>query len=269
MNYARKLKAPGFSKELLLPFIIIPAFILVLKLFSFSAAYMMLAPIFVIIASINMLIYRRTNNYGFLVVSISMALATAMAIFVGIYGRGVYNPYLALIVVLLVMTFPIILYMFLTKRTKWRKREILELAAMRVEKTDSGFTDRPFPAGQLSCSEDELDDFVEFLRVNMIALPVYEPNKVNLVINSDYDFIMGLSNSFWNKTWVSIDNEGKVLVHLSKRDYLLFREEYSYDRLCESLGDLMTNFFDLYQKEDEQRIIDLLNDLNLNVITEG
>jgi hypothetical protein len=267
-NY-RKLKAPGFPKEMLLPFIILPAFILVLKIVSFSAAYLTLAPFFVIAALVNLLIYRRTRNYGFLVACISMMLATGMSVFVGIHGKGIYNPYLVLIIVLLVMTFPIILYMVLTKRTKWRKREMLELAAMEVEETGGGFTDRPFPAGQLDCSQEELNGFVDFLRTNMIALPVYESYKVNLVINTDYDFTMGLNHSVWNKTWVSVDEEGQVLVHLSKKDYLMYREEYSYDQLCEALGALVIKFFNLYVKEEEQRIIDLLNDLNLNIVTEG
>jgi len=269
MKTVRKLKPPGFPRELLIPFIVLPAFILVMKLVSFSAAYLMLAPLFVISATFNMLIFRRTNNYGFLVVSICMLLATGMSAFVGIHGKEVYDPYLALIIILLVMTFPIILYMFLTKRTKWRKREMLELAALQLEKTESGFTNRPFPAGQVSCSEDELDGFVEFLRVNMIALPVYESDVVKLVINSDYTFITGLSNHMGDKTWVSIDKDGKVLVHISKRDYLLYKEEYSYDKLCESLGNRLVQFLDWYLREEEQRIIDLLNDLNLHVITEA
>ena len=269
MNYTRKLRPPTFPKEFLLPFIILPAFILVMKLVSFSAAYMTLVPFFAIAAAINFLIFRRTKNLGFFVVTVCMLLATIMSVLVGIYGRGVFNPALVITVVLLVITFPIILYMLFTKKTKWRKREMLELAAFQVDKTHSGFTTRPFPAGTVECSQEELDAFVQFMKVNMIALPVYDYNRVNLVINSDYEFIMGLSLSYKDKTWISIDNEGQVLVHISKKDYLLYRDTYSYDKLCESLGAKMIEFLNLYLKEEEQRIIDMLNDLNLHAITEA
>jgi len=269
MYFTRKLKPAPFPKSLLLPFIILPAFILVLKLISFSAAYIFLIPIFVTIGIMNFLIYRRTSNLGHLVVVICMLLITMMSVHVGMYGKDVHNPYLAIIVVLLVMTFPVILYMVLTKRTKWKKREMLEIAAMKVEKKDSGYTDRPFPAGQISYIDEELDEFIDLLKSNMIALPVYEDNKVNLVISSDFFFILGFSNYFADKTWVSIDVDGHVLVHISRKDYLLYRDNYSYDKICKSLGDTLIKYFEYCQKGEWQRVLDSLNDLNLNVITEG
>lgn len=269
MYYAKKLKRPPYPKELLLPFIILPAFILVMKMISFSAAYLFLMPFFVAVAIVNFLIFRNTNNRGHLVIIISMLLITLMSLYIGIYGKDVHNPYLAIIVVLLVMTFPLIGYLVFNKKIKWRKREMLELAAMKVEKKDSGYTDRPFPAGQIQYNQNELDEFLELLKSNMIALPIYDNNKVNLVINNDFSFILGFNNSFADKTWVSIDDEGNVLVHISKNDYLLYREDYSYDMICKSLGETIIKFFRFYQKGEWQRVIDQLNDLNLNVITEG
>lgn len=269
MYFERKLKPAPFPKELLVPFTVLPAFILVLKMVSFSAAYLFLLPLFVIVAIINFLSYERTKNMGYLLIVVAMSLMTVMSILVVVYGKAAPKPIMAVVVVMMVMTFPFIFYMMLTKRLKWRKREMLELAARNVNETESGYTHRPFPAGQIDYTRNQLDAFTDFLRVKMIAIPIFEDGSFHLVMNTSYGFVLGFNNTFSNKTHVTIDIDGNVLVHICKADYLLYKEDYSFDKICESLGKTIINFFDLYRKGDSQRIIDMLNDMNLNIITEG
>ncbi|MCU4175240.1 hypothetical protein [Carboxylicivirga sp. N1Y90] len=269
MYFERKLKPAPFPKELLVPITVLPGFLLVLKMVGFSAAYLFLLPLFVVVAIINILTYERTKNIGYLLIVVAMSLMTVMSILVVMYGRAAPKPIMAVIIVMLVMTFPFIFYMMFTKRLKWRKREMLELAARHVNEADSGYTDRPFPAGHIDFTRAQLDAFVDFLRVKMIAIPIFENGSFHLVMNTDYGFVLGFNNSFIDKTHVTIDSEGNVLVHICKGDYLLYREDFSYDKICESMGKTIIDFFEFYHKGEYQRIIDILNNMNLNIITEG
>jgi hypothetical protein len=269
MYFERKLKPAPFPKEMLVPLVVLPGFILVLKMISFSAAYLFLLPVFVGVGVINLLTYDRTRNAGYLLITVTMSLMIVLSILVGMYGKDAPKPFMAVVVVMLVMTFPFIFYMMLTRKLKWRKREMLELAAMHVSEVDSGYTDRPFPAGRIDFTRSELDAFVDFLKMKMIAIPIIEHGTINLVMNTDYGFVLGFTNFFHNKTHITIDGEGNLLVHICKGDYLLYKENYSYDKICESLGKTMIDFFEFYKKGESQRIIDILNNMNLNIITEG
>jgi hypothetical protein len=269
MFFARKLKPAPFPKEFLIPIIILPIFFLLIALAGPRLAYLFLIPVFLFVGLINLLTWVRARNSGHLLVMIAMVLITILSIMFVIYGKGAPKPIMILLIILLIGSFPFIWYMTLTRRTKWRKREMLELAAMPVDETESGFTERPFPAGKIDFTRSELDSFIKFMKSRMIALPVFSNEKIVFVMTTDYGFVMGFTTRYDDKTWISVDNEGEVLVHISRGDYMLYRDNFSYDKLCESLGQVFIEFFGFYKKGEGQRIIDRLNDLRLSPITEG
>ena len=65
------------------------------------------------------------------------------------------------------------IYLLITKKAKWRGREIMELAALPVDVGEDAFTGRPRPVGKVETSKKELQTFAEFLKRNLIAMPVY------------------------------------------------------------------------------------------------
>ena len=269
MYFKRKLKPVGFPKELLLPFIMLPPFIILIKIAGPQAAFLYFLPFAIAICLITFLIYQRAGNTGHILVCITYILLSLMAILFVIYGKGVSKPLMGFLIVCLAILMPIIIYMAWTRKMKWRKREMLELAAMSVETSESGFTERPFPAGKIEYIPEVMKGFIVFLRTRLIALPVYEENRTIFVMNDSYKFTMGFSNEYHDKTWVSVDIEGQVLVHLAHKDYMLYREQYNFDKLCENLGKVFVDFYQLYEKGEGMRIMDILNDLRLHPITEG
>jgi hypothetical protein len=147
-----------------------------------------------------------------------------------------------------------------SKRINWRHREILELAAYPVEESGNGFTPRAFPAGGASYTKEEIIEFSKFMIKHVIAYPFIEENRVVLVIPENmFLYMLLLKRSYKKDTYVTFDFEGNVTVTMAKKDYQKYKEEFTFDRLCASLGNVFMEFLELYQKGRGREIIDKLN----------
>jgi hypothetical protein len=67
------------------------------------------------------------------------------------------------------------------------------------------------------------------------------------------------------RSWIAFDFHGNVTVNISKRDYLGYKEEFSFDQLCDGLGKLFIRFMDYYRKGEAERIIYELNEVGLGL----
>ena len=67
----------------------------------------------------------------------------------------------------------------------------------------------------------------------------------------------------WDKSWVAFDYGGTVSAHISKEDYLDFKENLAFDPLCEKLGQQFVEFFEYFRKGEEVRIIDKVNEIKV------
>lgn len=269
MYVIRKLKREKFNKELLIPIIVLLAFFVLLKILGIDFAYLFLAPVLFLAGIYGFLTYRRTSNRGYLLQSIIMGLAVIMSSLVAFYGTDIPKEYIVPVIVLLVMTLPVLIYMSLTKKIKWRLREILELAARPVDEIKNGFSERPYPVGQVQYNGIELDGFSYFMKRNLIAIPVHDRDRVAFVLSQDYRFTLGFDNTYQNKTFILFESDGRVLAHISKRDYLRYRDHLAYDQLCDSLGKLFIEFFDQYRRGESLAILERLDELNFNPITDN
>jgi hypothetical protein len=267
MYQIRKLKPAPFNKEILVGPIALLIFFFLMKTSGPQAAYIALIPFMLLMSMLGLLIYLRTKNAGHIILAGVGAAGVLMALLFGIYGRDVSKPLMGAVILLLVILLPILLYMTFTRKNKWRTREMLELAAFPVKDIESGFTERPMPVGKADFTHGEMEAFTEFMRRNLIGIPVYDEDKIIFVINYNYTFLMGFNNEYKDKTYVSFDPDGNVLAHISLKDYMKYRDRYAFDQLCESMGKLVIEFLDLYKKGEGQRVIDQLNDLQLNPFT--
>jgi hypothetical protein len=159
-------------------------------------------------------------------------------------------------------------YHLLNKKLKWRTREILELALMPVNETNNGFTERPLPAGKVNATETEREAFARFIFKNLIAVPYHDNGSIIFSLTHSYWKQLGLKKGYADDSRVLFDRNGNVSVFVTKNDYLLFRDTFSFDQVCAALGNLFTEFFELFRQGDGIRIIDRLNALKLNPITE-
>jgi len=192
----------------------------------------------------------------------TLALASASDSVFGFRDRTIFNFFK-------VLTLPCIgaiIYLVVTRRAKWRGRDILELAAAPIDELGDGFTERPYPSGKADYSWDEILGFAKFCGKHMVSLPYIESERVYLVpvrMGKEYGHLWNVSRNISKDTWVCFDSEGNVTVNISKDDYYLYRDDLSFDQLCDSMANVYVDFLDLYKRDLTIRIIDRLNSVKI------
>jgi hypothetical protein len=185
-------------------------------------------------------------------------------VFTALAFVATYPPFRLLCGIWGAILFVVLMYVLITNRIKWRYSEILELAARPVDQSDDGFTPRPFPAGPASYTQDEVTGFARFVLKHVIAFPYFEENRVVFVVPERmYRDFFSLRSDYSNDTYVSFALDGNVSVNIAKKDYQKYKEELTFDQLCQSLGNVFKEFLELYRRGEANRIIDRLNALGI------
>jgi len=214
--------------------------------------------------------FLRTSNVYFIIPALYQFFGGCVAYVYETKISGNSPPFLGFAVLL---TFVFLVWMILlvpTKKIKWRGREVLEMAAASVEETGNGYTSRPLPAGRVEFSQQEIMEFANFARRNLIAVSYVGKDKVIFVpvmMGQEFGFIMGLKSDYTDETWVSFDFEGNVTVNISHRAYLEYKEALSFNQLCSSLGNLFIDFIETYHRGEGVRIIDRMDALRVGVFS--
>jgi hypothetical protein len=152
------------------------------------------------------------------------------------------------------------IFVLSSKRINWRYREILELAARPVDESADGFTPRPFPAGTALYTKEEILGFAKFMIKHVIAYAFIEKDRIVLVVPQNmFAYMLLLKRSYKKDTFVTFGFSGHVTVTIAKKDYQKYREEFTFDQLCSSLGNLFIEFLELYRKDKSREIINRLN----------
>lgn len=235
---------------------------------GFPIAFYTLGGMFFILSSLSFLTYWRTQNAGYIAVTLFQVFVGLMCIsappgFEDKSKAGLTPIFIALMYVMMMVS----VYQLINRKLKWRGQEVLELAAMPVDDTGNNYTARPRPAGKTEVSRTEMVRFVNFITSNLIAFAFREENRFVFVLpigGNENSYLLGLKKDYLNDTWVAIDFDGNVSVNITEKDYLLFKQDLNFDQVCESLGNLFIEFLELSKAGQENRIIDKMNALRLN-----
>jgi len=266
MNGPSKLRSDFSATGIGQPIVILIIFALCWGFFGISEGVILLAVAYGIYALLSLAYHYRTKNLWFLapfVFQITMVVFVLLVPKIGVFAipKASFMP----LILILIIELGVMIYIIATKKLRWRGREILELAAMNVNDTTNGFTERPRPLGMIECSKRELSGFTLFIKSKLIAWPIMETNRVVFVpiaTGDEYRLPLGFSTDYSENTWVAIDNEGNVQAQISKKDYLKYKETLAFDQLVESIGNLFIDFFEKYKNGEEVRIMWELNRIN-------
>ncbi|MBC8184997.1 hypothetical protein H8E88_28220 [candidate division KSB1 bacterium] len=206
----------------------------------------------------------RTKNYYHLFPLLFQLLAPLFALIILVGGFYENRHILIPFIFCMVAVGGTGMYFILTRKIKWRYREVLELAALPIKDTLNGFTNRPRVAGKADFTKHELESFSKFIAKNMIAIPYSQRNKVTFLLAMKIIHKLGMPTDFSKYSYVAFDYDGNITVNIGKNDYLKYRDQLTFDQLCESLGQLFNEFFELFKKGEGVRIIDRMNNLKLN-----
>jgi hypothetical protein len=157
--------------------------------------------------------------------------------------------------VILLVIFIFMIYMYLMHN--YRFRRILELASASVTSTQNGFTTRPLHSGKAEYSQGEIIGFANYLEQNLIAVPFQDSEGIMLSFPEDwlgrkYD----IHGSYLDDTRITFNNTGNVSTVISKSDYGKYKDQLTFDQLCESFGSLFIEFLELYKNGETDKILE-------------
>ncbi|MEN8224271.1 MAG: hypothetical protein ABFS05_02825 [Bacteroidota bacterium] len=251
---------PDFSiTGIMQPVIALALFAVIWALFGIGYGLLSMGLVFGIYAILSLAYLMRTGNPWFMATCIyqsTIIAATLLAPKIGLYAipESSFKPLLLLIFV----EMAVLVYIMAAKKLKWRGWELLELAARNVNEATNGFTERPRPLGKIRSTKYELSGFSDHLKSKLIAFTIEEEDRIVIIpitTGNEYRLPLGFSNDYSENTRVEIGFDGNVSAIISKKDYLRYKEALSFDQLVEALGQLFIDFFELYQKGEQVRIM--------------
>jgi len=218
--------------------------------------------------------YFRTKHVGTLISAIYMIiLGVFMFSIAPEFNFGQHNQLSKESISLLVLVMLLggyLIYLNFNRKLKWRGKEILELAAQNVEQSEDSYTERPLPTGKVDFTRRELENFAKYFEKNLLGLTYKEDTRIVFMptkYKNEYFALYNPNYNYMEKTWVAISNDGDVSVNISKEDYLDYKADLAFNKLCSSLSDLIIEFIELYIDGRDVRIIDQMDNLKINVFT--
>jgi hypothetical protein len=272
----RKLKSDR-GKQGLIPFVVsLLIFFLTAILFSLPLAFNVMGGIMIFYAFVfGFWTSVKFNNYYYLIPAFYFLAGGFVLIFFDYPGdfegfKTKFSDEFKIGLLLFIFFTVWMNYVGYRKKLKYKGRELMELAAWDVEEGPDTYTERPRPAGVVEYSKYDIIDFGNQLKKILVCYPFVEENRVILVpikMGNEFELLYKPKYNYISKTWISFDFDGQVSVHISKKDYLDYKDDLSFDSLCKSLGQLMITFADFYMKGDKVRITDRLNAVKMGLFS--
>lgn len=155
-----------------------------------------------------------------------------------------------LVIALLVVIFWSTLYS--QERLEINTRRLFKLAVSIIVDVSEGYTNRPLSYGKLDYTQDELFGFINYIKSNYIGTVITRDSINYITFSLGTSTLVGLNPDKYS--YVSFDNTGKVAVNIFEYDYNQYKQKYSFDQLCNTMGEVMVRFLDYYIDGHESRI---------------
>ncbi len=256
MRNNKKLKRDtSMGKKIFIGLLFFCAIILIRLFYGVNVTFLVGALLMMFSALWSFILTVKTKNWYF-IVGFLMFLFLVTANLVRVFYSESIGEYFLFGVLIFGLWW---IYINITKKVKPRVREILELAAKPVNGISNGFTPRPYVSGNTVFLSSEMKAFSGFLSKHLIALPYHEKNRTIHLLEYSYKHVLYLRNDWSGLTHIIFNDNGDVLVNISRKYYEKYKEELTFDQLCSSLGNLFVEFLELHKKGAGYRIIDRMN----------
>jgi len=272
----RKLKADRGIQGLIPAIVSMLIFFLILIIAGATPAFHVLGVIMIFHAlAFGFWSFYKTNNYYYLITVFYMLACGTFLLLLNFPEdigslKSKSNPELKVALLFFYFFAFWMAYVGSRKKLKYRGREIMELAAWDVEEGTESYTERPRPAGVVDYSKYDIIDFSNHLKKTLVCMPFQEGNRIVMVpikMGDEFELLYKPNYDYLSKTWIAFDFDGQVSVHISKKDYLDYKDDLAFDHLCESMGQLFITFADFYMKGDKVRITDRLGSVKMGLFS--
>jgi hypothetical protein len=139
------------------------------------------------------------------------------------------------------------------ERFEINSRRLFRLAAELIRDTSGGFTERPYSAGKLTFSRDELLGFARYVNGKYVAKTLHLEDRIYFTFSMNKSLVR--LDDPKEVSHVAIDFTGNISVVISAKDYRDYVEKFSFDQLCSSMAAVFERFLSYYRQGMENRII--------------
>jgi len=255
MGKEKKLKPIAVSFLILLHVLILSVLIIIRIIYDADTVFLIGAIINFVGAFWSLFLSLRTKNLFFIILFLFFLFLTTANFIRVFYSVSIAEYFLFIALLFGIWMF----YILFTKKVKPRGREVLELAAKPVNETEDGFTSRPYISGQIDFLTTEINKFSKFLLKHLIALPYFQKDRVIFLIEYKLTHLMYFRDDYSNLTHVVFGNDGNIIVNISHKYYKKYKEEFTFDKLCKSFGELFNEFYELHKQGNGKKIIVKMN----------
>jgi hypothetical protein len=238
-------------------------FVLVLIAFILIAFYAVInKEIILIFAGVVYLpylgVYFKTKNRTILLYNIFFYLYAAFEVFILNWeNRELYHGSFLCFIFVLYAFFPNMSSKLPRNFFGRYLRKILRAAANKVNDARDGYTGRPYAAGKVNSSKAMFEKFAHYLNQYMIATAYYEEERVILVLsNGLFQYILFLNPSLEKVTYISYTKNDDIAVHIARKDYDKYKNELTFDQLCNSLVNMFIDIYHRYESGERDTIIE-------------
>jgi len=198
--------------------------------------------------------FYRTRLLTFLIIGLLFGTGTWHALLafnqVKPFSFLTYIVQLVAVIFFFLFTWPIIRRQLRLNRYA---RQIFRLAAENVHDTSDGFTPRPFSAGKMDVSNEDVLGFARYLSGKQILTSFTQKDRNIMAFSLG---ISTLSNPDLQKvSYISLSHDCEMTVHVSQHDYRRYRDQLTFDQICHALADLFSRFLSYYSEGKESRIL--------------
>ena len=200
-----------------------------------------------------------SKNKWFLI-PISLYFVTFSAYLLTILEMEKTVPFLAIPAIPLIL---IIIYVSITKKIFPRNRKIFEIAALKVIDNLDGYTERSFSFDKLKLEKGEIISFAKYLNRHLITRSVINESGVYLFLGTNEFIFFNIKNPvIQNTSHVFINFDGSIIVNIIKKDYNKFKNKLTFDKLCNSFGELFLKLAMLFTNDKNKEIVNYIDDFN-------
>ncbi|MCD4697730.1 MAG: hypothetical protein K8S16_16015 [Bacteroidales bacterium] len=216
-----------------------------------SVAMTIMGLFFMVTGIIQFYKYRLWVNvvFGFL-----LGIGCILAIFVFSHThpffKVIYIINALLFILLIILGWPVFSGQ---ERFEANARRLFRLASELITETSDGFTERPFSAGNIDVSIEDLEGFARFANGKYIARSFHTNSMIYLIFSMNRSVLT--VNEPTEVSYISIDKEGNISVRISQQDYHQYKTTFNFDQLCETMARVFTRFIEYYKDGNESRII--------------
>jgi hypothetical protein len=138
------------------------------------------------------------------------------------------------------------------KRLERNARRLFELAAAEVNEKADGFTGRPFAAGKTDSSMEEVRALGRYLDALDIAKIRMNGERTIMVFSMTTSPLAG--TNLERISHITFKRNGEFFVKVSESDYQQYKEQFTFDQLCNAIANIFRRYLKYYVEGKESRI---------------